>query len=853
MALVMTCFHAGIVMAEPSWTVLENITNARLNSIWGIAEDDIFAVGSGGVVVHYDGSEWSETTLTYRAGISGWVSRDLHGVWGSDVNNVFAVGNNRQVWYYNGSDWLCRHSTLLANPLYGVWGRSPDEVFGVGQLMDLIFRWYNVVYSNTQGAVSNPTTIHNTLYDIWGTGTQTGDDLYAVGNGRIVEYQENKVWQDIDADMTAFPLDDEGTVYLEDTNFRGVWGSSADDVFVVGDAGTIVHYDGSEWSLMESPTTEDLQSVWGTCFHDVYAVGNGGTVIHYNGATWADISDQIPTTENLYDIWGSSSKDIYVVGNNGTVIHYDGTHHYAIWCDPDTNLCWQDPQREAYDYSDEGVRSREAIQYCEELALGGYDDWRVPTIMELRTIIAGNPDVLPDGDCPIDDDCSFLESWDLACQGLGVWEGPGDNGCYLKEGLTGTCDKIDIYSPDHYLEHFALEAANDDPRWVSSVMFELGAVLFNHICTLGDIRCVRDDNGVPPVTCAEPGPCEPGEIRACPCSGYEKPDGFQICADDGSCWGPCECTDFTPDPTITPECDNDVCPDSDTVKLTIIVPGTLPYKPHQLMAFYYDASTWEFPPARPPDGGTYYDQVIDPGMPPYTINIPGCTYYGEYGLEGDYQLYVYLQMDKEFPPIPECGDYWWGDGQDPITFPFDGVSHSGTVALMEIMLESVCGCPPERPHLCAGGYCVADPAECCPEPTIYRCPDGTCVENFADCPTCGDGEPMPDDSEVWSCRYASTFSPVNCVDFPVCEEWPDDEAQITAFCQGLQGADPATLVVTKGNSCRQEFGLTSDGTRCMLTDSGRNFYAYGMPNSSICTLAGGSGFMTGPLCEDYCE
>ena len=112
---------------------------------------------------------------------------------------------------------------------------------------------------------------------------------------------------------------------------------------------------------------------------------------------------------------------------------------------------------------------------------------------------------------------------------------------------------------------------------------------------------------------------------------------------------------------------------------------------------------------------------------------------------------------------------------------------------------------------------------------------------------------MPNDSEVWSCRYSSTFSPENCADLPVCEGWPDDEAQITTFCQGLQGANPATLVVTKGNSCRCELGLMSDGTRCTFTDTGRNFYAYGMPNALICGLGGGSGFVTGPFCENYCE
>ena len=34
----------------------------------------------------------------------------------------------------------------------------------------------------------------------------------------------------------------------------GVWGSSGSDVFAVGGAGTIVHYDGMAWSAMDSGT-----------------------------------------------------------------------------------------------------------------------------------------------------------------------------------------------------------------------------------------------------------------------------------------------------------------------------------------------------------------------------------------------------------------------------------------------------------------------------------------------------------------------------------------------------------------------------------------------------------------------
>src|SRR5208283_2419895 len=43
-----------------------------------------------------------------------------------------------------------------------------------------------------------------------------------------------------------------------------VWGSSATDVFAVGLGGTIMHYNGSTWSAMNSGSTNDLVGVWGS-------------------------------------------------------------------------------------------------------------------------------------------------------------------------------------------------------------------------------------------------------------------------------------------------------------------------------------------------------------------------------------------------------------------------------------------------------------------------------------------------------------------------------------------------------------------------------------------------------------
>ena len=54
----------------------------------------------------------------------------------------------------------------------------------------------------------------------------------------------------------------------------GIWGSSATDVFAVGRRGTILHYNGSNWSPMTSGTTTDLVDVWGSSSNDVFAVGD---------------------------------------------------------------------------------------------------------------------------------------------------------------------------------------------------------------------------------------------------------------------------------------------------------------------------------------------------------------------------------------------------------------------------------------------------------------------------------------------------------------------------------------------------------------------------------------------------
>ena len=119
-------------------------------------------------------------------------------------------------------------------------------------------------------------------------------------------------------------------------NLQSVWGNSGKDVFAVGEQGTILHYNGSSWSSMESFTEANLMSVWGSSGTDVYAVGfnldsagGNSVILHYDGTAWSVAKDIAFC--RLYAVWGRSAEDVFAAGSEGTILHYDGSSWSAMF------------------------------------------------------------------------------------------------------------------------------------------------------------------------------------------------------------------------------------------------------------------------------------------------------------------------------------------------------------------------------------------------------------------------------------------------------------------------------------------------------------------------------------------
>ncbi len=123
-----------------------------------------------------------------------------------------------------------------------------------------------------------------------------------------------------------------------------------------------------------------------------------------------------------------------------------------------------------------------AQTYCANLDLGGHTDWRLPSIDELRTLIAGCPSTMTGGSCPIHDSCTSSACITGDCSGCPAGAGPGQNGLYLAPGLETTLDT-------HYWSSTTLPLS-ENPAFV--VEFNTGKVgIAVTTVTWKAVRCTR--------------------------------------------------------------------------------------------------------------------------------------------------------------------------------------------------------------------------------------------------------------------------------------------------------------------------------------------------------------------------
>jgi len=134
-------------------------------------------------------------------------------------------------------------------------------------------------------------------------------------NGGIVKSpigtDQGKKWE-----VVASPGD------VTDATLAGVWVINTQNWVLVGEDGTIIHYQDGELSIEETPTNQTLHNVWFLGSSQGYAVGNNGVILYYDGETWSELVS--PTVNALTDIGGITVNNLSICGAGGVIANYFG-------------------------------------------------------------------------------------------------------------------------------------------------------------------------------------------------------------------------------------------------------------------------------------------------------------------------------------------------------------------------------------------------------------------------------------------------------------------------------------------------------------------------------------------------
>ncbi|TXS15927.1 MULTISPECIES: hypothetical protein [Streptomyces] len=326
-----------------------------LMSVSSVDDDLAWAVGRKdgyGVIMRWDGEQWSEDTAPGLPDVWQWSS--VSAVSADDVWAYGTVGRDQALVHYDGERW---NSVAAAGPADDSWPEVPlDAVPG------RLFKGGNALYTYSDGAWQ--TFALPALVDIRDIDAISADDAYATG--------------------MRYPVDSGHPVTY--------------------------HWDGETWSLMDQPpvrTGTDTAKITAVAPDDVYVAGwadgpDAGppvpSVAHWDGTAWEDITGELADLY-LHAIAPDGRGGLWVTGNdqaepaNSEAVfwHFDGT----TWTKeagapaPDGDTRW--PSYTFYDLAPAGTSGEFWAVGDYSTPMDSHGDQTVNGLIERSTTPAGTP------------------------------------------------------------------------------------------------------------------------------------------------------------------------------------------------------------------------------------------------------------------------------------------------------------------------------------------------------------------------------------------------------------------------------------------------------------------------------
>lgn len=302
---------AGPALAVEPWAFFPYTPSPTAQSLTaGCAVDanNIWAGGGLSTVVRYNGSAWATESIPI-AGIF------VGGMAAANATNIWAVGDNLDIFYSDGTaggNWVTQNSAGTGN-FYGAYALDQNNVWAVGgttagPFTSRIYKW-----NGTAWADETPAGINDQFKAASGC---DADHVWAAGydssnNSHIYFRDATHTWN-----ATA-------QYTLTGVRLRGIKAIAPNNVWAVGNGGTILHFNGTTWAPHSQSgvvTTSEQYMVNATSAGNVWSAGSGNSILNFDGTTWT-LFNSPDVTANHRTALPASTGSVWVTGQGGKIFN----------------------------------------------------------------------------------------------------------------------------------------------------------------------------------------------------------------------------------------------------------------------------------------------------------------------------------------------------------------------------------------------------------------------------------------------------------------------------------------------------------------------------------------------------
>ncbi|MBK7104989.1 MAG: glucosyl transferase [Ignavibacteriae bacterium] len=211
-----------------------SLSSYPANTIFAFSDNDIWIAGGGRQLVRIKGiSQIDKICLPF--------SMVINKLWGASNKDIYAVGNGSPIAHYNG--YWEKTETSTALPFQDIWGskKIKENDFKILCVASDKYEGHGPEVYEIKNNLIIPQMLEGLPWSISSVWFKNELKTYIVGDGIYIQnpYSANKTWKNVNNNISSYYM-------------HTIRGNDVNDIFIGGAGGEIVHFNGVTWKTYKN-------------------------------------------------------------------------------------------------------------------------------------------------------------------------------------------------------------------------------------------------------------------------------------------------------------------------------------------------------------------------------------------------------------------------------------------------------------------------------------------------------------------------------------------------------------------------------------------------------------------------